>query len=85
MDFVDLFEELTFDFVDFFFYFFHFSAICLALPGLCWCMNFSYGEWGLLSSCGILASHCSGFCYCRAPALGHESFSSCGTWALVAV
>ena len=35
----------------------------------------------LLFSCGAGASHCSGFFCCRAQALGHTSFSSCGTWA----
>ena len=27
-------------------------------------------EWGLLSRCGVLASHCGGFSSCRARALG---------------
>ena len=61
------------------------TLIYLALLGLRWCLNCSYGRWGLLSSCGVPASHCSGLCYFRAPALGHVSFSSCGTWALVAL
>ena len=37
-------------------------------------------EQGLLSSCGAQASHCSGFCCCRAQALWHTGFSSCSTW-----
>ena len=41
----------------------------------------SYGEQGLLSSCGARASHCGGFpCY-RAQALGHVGFSSCSSRA----
>ena len=40
---------------------------------------------GATSSCGMLAPHCSGLCHCRAPALGHVSFRSCGTWAFVAL
>ena len=36
---------------------------------------------GLLSSCGVLASHCSGFTHCRAGALGCSDFSTWGTWA----
>ena len=46
------------------------------------CVDFSRcGEWGLLSSCGVLASHCGGFSFCGAQALGHMGFSSCGAWA----
>ena len=45
---------------------------------------------GLLSSCGALASNCSGFSCCRARSLGCTGFSicgarglsSCGSWAL---
>ena len=37
----------------------------------------SRGEPGLLSSCGVLASHCGGFCCCKAQALG--------VWASVVV
>ena len=32
----------------------------------------------ILSSCSVRVSHCSGFSYCRAQALGHAGFSSCG-------
>ena len=35
----------------------------------------------LLSSRGAPASHCSGPSCCRARALRHSGFSSCGTWA----
>ena len=43
-----------------------------AVLGLC-CMSFSCScrEQGLLSSCGVPASHRSGFSYCGAQALGH--------------
>ena len=34
----------------------------------------------LLSSCDVRASHCGGFSYCGARALGHAGFSS-GIWA----
>ena len=42
----------------------------------------SCGEQGLLSSCGMQASHCGGFSCCGAWAwvLGSSGFSSCGTW-----
>ena len=55
----------------------------LAVLGLCCCTGFfsSCGKRGLLSSCGVLASHCGGFSCCRARALGCLGFSSCGTWA----
>ena len=46
-----------------------------------------YGKRGLLSSCGVRASHCSGFSCCRAQALGSWAsagaaleLSSCGVW-----
>ena len=38
----------------------------------------SCGEWGLLSSCGARASHCSGFSCGGVQALGHVGFSDCG-------
>ena len=41
----------------------------------------SYGEQGLLSSCGARASHRCGFSGCGAQALGHSGFSSCGSQA----
>ena len=40
-----------------------------------------YEKQGLLSSCGVRASHCSGFSCCRAQALGHAGFHSCSPWA----
>ena len=39
------------------------------------------GGGGLLSSCSTQASHCCGFSRCRAGALGHSGFSSCGRQA----
>ena len=40
------------------------------------------GEWGLLCSCGVWASHFSGSSCCRAQTLGYTSFISHGSWAL---
>ena len=64
----------------FFFYFIYLFFGCagsLLLPGL-----FSgYGEQGVLSSCCVRASHCGGFSYGRAQALGHAGFNSCDRWA----
>ena len=53
-------------------------AACLLLYRL----YSSFGEQGLLSSCSVQASHCGGFSCCRAQALGHTGFCSCGTRAL---
>ena len=57
----------------------------LTALGLCCCVQdfSSCGERGLLSSCGVWASHSSGFSSCRAQALGHTGFSSCGRQALL--
>ena len=41
----------------------------------------SCSKQGLLSSCGVQASHCSGFSHCGTWALGPSGFSSCHTWA----
>ena len=41
----------------------------------------SWVEQGLLSSCGALTSGCDGVSCCRACALGHAGFSSCGAGA----
>ena len=50
----------------------------LALGLLCWMQAFSSrGERGLLSSCGVQASHCGGFSCCEAQALGCVGCSSC--------
>ena len=47
----------------------------LGFPGSPCCSRaFScYSEWGLLSSCGVQASHCSGFSCCGAQALRHAN------------
>ena len=45
------------------------------------CVGFAWGEWELLSSCGVRASHCGGFS-CEAQALGCLGFSSCGPHAV---
>ena len=55
---------------------------------LCWAFTAACGlswlwEQGLLSSCGVGASHCSDFSCFRAQALGCVGFSSCGAWAQV--
>ena len=67
-----------------FFFLTLFTYLFLAELGLHSCKGFfsSYGEWGLLSSRGVWASLCGGFSCCRAQALGHSDFSSCGSWAL---
>lgn len=49
---------------------------------LCCCSRdfSSYGEWGLLSSCSMQASPCSGFSSCGGQAFGYTGFSICCTW-----
>ena len=56
----------------------------LAALGLCCCAwAFSSGrEWGLLSSCGVGASHCSGSSCLGTRALEY-GLSSCGTQTLL--
>ena len=51
-------------------------------------------NWVLAALCGLFlvvvsgvyccawASHCGGFSYCKAQALGHTGFRGCGTWTL---
>ena len=65
-----------------FFYVHKFISLFMAVLGLCRCTRAfsSCGEQGLLSSCGMLASHCGGVSYCRAWALECR-LSSCGTQA----
>ena len=52
---------------------------------LCWVFAAAQacGEWGLLSSCGALDSHCNSFSCCRPRAFKpmHSGLSCCGTWA----
>ena len=40
------------------------------------------GKWRLLFTYGMKPSHCCGFSWCRARALQHMDFSSCGSRAL---
>ena len=54
---------------------------CSGSPLLCG-HSPSFCEQGLLSSCDVQASHCSGFSFCGAGALGRPAFSSCGSQAL---
>ena len=64
--------------------FFFITLLCIwAVEGLhCWMGFFSCcRECGLLSSCGMQASHCAVFSCCGAWALGCMNFNSCGTWA----
>ena len=62
---------------------FFFHLLFLAALGLgALCRLFSdCSEWGILSSCGVWASRCSGFS-CEAQALECMGFSSCGSRAL---
>ena len=58
----------------------------LAVLGFCCCAQafFSCGEWGLLSSRDVQASHCGHFFCCRAWAL-ECGLSSCGTLVSVVI
>ena len=61
-------------------YFFYVWSHCLC----CCVLAFSScSEQGLLSGCGVWASHCSGLPCCRAWALGRVGFGNCGTQALL--
>ena len=53
---------------------------CSRLSLLCRFFS-SYSKQGLLSNCGVQASHSGGFSCCRAESLGHVGFSSCGMQA----
>ena len=60
-----------------------FIYIFLAALGLrccAWAFS-SCCEEGLLSGCGVQASHCSDFSCCRAQALGCMGSSTCNAWA----
>ena len=62
----------------FFFVFTYFWLYCIFVAA--WV--FSSCSWqSLLSSCGVQASHCSGFSYYRTGAPWHMGFSSCSIWA----
>ena len=60
-------------------FFFLVCAGSLLLCGLS--SNFSEQGLATLLWCAR-ASHCDGFSCCRARALGHSDFSSCGSWTL---
>ena len=51
--------------------------------GLHCCLGFfsTCGKWGPLSSCSAWVSHCGGFSFFRAQAVGLTGFSSCSSWA----
>ena len=63
------------DFLNSFVYLFIFGCTGPMLLGR---LFSSCTEWGLLSSGGVQASHCSGFSCFRAQSLGCTGFSSCG-------
>ena len=67
--------------------FFLIKNFFLAALSLCCCLwaFFSCSKRGLLSSCSVWASHCDGFSCCRAQALEHSGFSSCGVGRSVVV
>ena len=63
------------------------KKLCIFSVWLCWVFVTARAllycrEWGLLSSYGAQASHCSGSSCCRAWALGCVGFSSCGSRVL---
>ena len=60
-----------------------FMYLFVAVLGLHCCARAcsSCGEPGPPSSCGVWASHCSGFSRCGAQALGTWAYNSCGTQA----
>ena len=59
-----------------------FIYLCLAVLGLHCCMGFfsSCRKWGLLSSGRVQSSYTGDFSCYKASALGHVSFSRCGSW-----
>ena len=66
----------------FFIILFMYSFIFGCAGSLLLCGLFSScSKQGLVSSCGLQTSHCSGFSCCGAQALGRTNFSSCGTGA----
>ena len=46
---------------------------------------YSCGKWGILSSCGAWASHCSGFSCCRARVQGAQGLSIVAAHGLIVV
>ena len=87
MTLLNLFINSNIILLDFLGFFFFYSFIYLFIFG---CAGSSLlrgpfsscGEWGLVSSCGVQSSHCSGFSCWGAHALGRLGFSSCSSWAL---
>ena len=64
-------------FLIFFFFVLSITFGCTGcLPCCTWAFS-SCGKWGLLPSCSVQASHCSGFSCGRAWALGCAGFNSC--------
>ena len=61
-----------------FIYWIYFWLCCVFIAA--WTFS-SCGKWGLLFSCCVQASPCSGFSCCRVWALGHVDFSGCSMWA----
>ena len=58
--------------------FIYYLKVLVSLGLCCYVQAFSScGEQGLLSSCGVWASHSGGFSCCRTPVLGHTGFSNC--------
>ena len=49
----------------------YFFLAALVLHCCAWTYS-SYNELGLISSCGVWASHCSSFCSCKAQAVGEQ-------------
>ena len=60
--------------------FIHVFLAALGLRCCAWAF-LSCCEQALLSSCGVQASHCSSFSFCRARTLGYERFGHCSTQA----
>ena len=61
--------------------FFWFCSVCWAAPGLPCCVRaFSSGVPGLLCSCGVQASHCSGFSRCGAWPRGTRTSEVATRW-----
>ena len=71
---------LSFFLRNFLFIIFIYLFLFLAVLGLHCRMGFSVVGASGGYTCSAWASHCGGFSYCRAWALGTD-FSSCGRWA----
>ena len=64
---------------DFLFCLFGLFLAALSLRGCTQAFS-SWNKWGLLSTCNVWASHCSGFSYCGAGSQ-EPGLRSCGAWA----